>query len=150
MPSPLLFSLSVSTWAIVLHPSSYRKFSQSYASPAASPRANSSASALSCVLPSSACSLSHGNTTLPFLCSTASSIDARLIDTKFEPDLNFNRMPTSLWNQCLCVVELPYKRWGDADRRKHIVWLRCVKSEFPCCCFHFCWKNYNNECLSKL
>lgn len=65
VPSPLLFALSESAWATVLHPSSSRKHSPSRAHPGISPRASSKASPLSCALSSSACSPLHGNTTFP-------------------------------------------------------------------------------------
>ena len=147
----MLLALSKeSAWATVLHPSSSRKHSPSSVHPGNSPRASSSASPLSCVLPLSGCSLLHCHTTFPLLYSTASlnwswyaaeirSLSRTLISTECQNHCEINALCSWTAN----------KRWGGADRRKNIVWLWCVKSEFPCCCFDFWWKNYNNECLSK-
>ena len=51
-----------------------------------------------------------------------------------------------------CVAELPYKRWGGADRRKN-----STSSDYSAWKVNFCAavsisgeKNYIKECLSKL
>ena len=147
----MLLALSKeSAWATVLHPSSSRKHSPSSVHPGNSARVSSSASPLSCVLPLSGCSLLHCDTTFPLPYSTASlnwswcaaeirSLSRTLISTECQNHCEINALCSWTAN----------KRWGGADRRKNIVWLWWVKSEFPCCCFDFWWKNYNNECLSK-
>ena len=132
----MLLALSKeSAWATVLHPSSSRKRSPSSVHPGNSPRASSSASPLSCVLPLSGCSLLHCDTTFPLLYSTASlnwswyaaeirSLSRTLISTECQNHCEINALCSWTAN----------KRWGGADRRKNIVWLWCVKNEFPCCC----------------
>ena len=51
-----------------------------------------------------------------------------------------------------CVVELPYKRWGGADRRKntHGLTYGAWKVNFCAAVSISGEKNYNKECLSKL
>ena len=101
VPSPLLFSLSVSTWATVLQPL-YTGHLVNHVPVLLPVPAPIPAPVPYPVYYPQAPAVSHMVTQL-FLSRVPlpPCIDARLTHTKFEPDLNFNRVPTSLSNQCL-------------------------------------------------